>query len=172
MVYSDPFNGFLDYTVSEGGNERYAEMAEKLREIAKKSRKYGYIFETEACLCDVLAIKYDLGVRTRAAYQAGDKQALRTLAEQDYAAVLRGIKVFYRAFEKQWLLENSPTGFDVQDIRIGGLLQRLSSCRRRLLAYAAGEISVIEELENKLVALEENYKPAHNYRHMASPNVL
>ena len=75
-------------------------------------------------------------------------------------------------YEKQWFAENKTGGFDVQDIRIGGLLQRLSSCRRRLLAYAAGEISAIEELETKLVALAENYKPAHNYRRMASLNVL
>ena len=29
MLYSDPFNGFLDYTVSEGGDVRYDEMSEK-----------------------------------------------------------------------------------------------------------------------------------------------
>ena len=44
MLYSDPFNGFLDFTVSEGGNERYAEMAERLRAVARKSRRYGYLF--------------------------------------------------------------------------------------------------------------------------------
>jgi hypothetical protein len=51
-----------------------------------------------------------------------------------------------RAFEKQWNRENRPTGFDVQEIRLGGLWQRVDSCRRRLLDYVNGKVSEIPEL--------------------------
>ena len=127
MFFSDYFNGFLDSTVNSDGAKKYAEYAEKLHAIAKKSRKYAYIFDSEAKLCEVLAIKYDLGARTRAAYEKGDKEALRSLAENEYKEVAKRIRAFHAAFEKQWFADNKPTGFDVQDIRIGGLIQRTES---------------------------------------------
>ena len=73
--------------------------------------------------------------------------ALLRLANEDYPEIVKRIGVFARAFEKQWFAENKTSGFDVQDLRLGGLMQRLTSCKRRLIAYAKGEISRIEELE-------------------------
>ena len=147
MFYSDCFNGFLDYTVKEGCSEKLAESASQLHQIAKKSRKYGYLFDTLAKLCDVLELKYELGVKTRKAYHAGDKAALRKLANEDYTQTIKRIDAFGKAFEKQWFLENKTSGFDVQDLRIGGLIRRLSACKKRLLDYADGKIDRIEELE-------------------------
>jgi hypothetical protein len=83
MLYSDYFNDFLDYTVKLGVGEKYKEIALKLSETAKKSRTYGYIFKTAAKLCEVLSIKYELGLRTRRAYESGDKNTLISLAKND-----------------------------------------------------------------------------------------
>ena len=151
MLYSDYFNGFLDYTVKEGAGARYSEFAEKLHATAKKSRKYGYVFDTTAKLCDVLALKYDLGIRTRRAYKAGDKEELARLAKNEYAQIAKRIEIFGKAFEKQWFLDNKPHGFDVQDHRLGALLYRTNACRRRLLDYVGGKIDRIDELEAELL---------------------
>ena len=48
-----------------------------------------------------------------------------------------------------WYTDNKANGFDVQEIRLGGVLQRLESQKERLQAYINGEISKIEELEEK-----------------------
>jgi hypothetical protein len=151
MLFSDYFNGYLDYTVKDGGGEIYRRFARDLRVTSKKSRRYGYLFDTAAKLCDVLEIKYELGVRTRRAYQAGDRETIRGLAEQEYTEVYRRINVFLRAFEKQWMMENKPHGFDVQDLRIGGLLRRTVACRQRILDYVNGKIERIDELEDVLL---------------------
>ncbi len=151
MLYSDCFNGFLDYTVKLGAGERYKDFAAKLHTTAKKSRRYGYVFDTAAKLCEVLEIKYELGLRTRNAYQAGDKVELERLAKEEYVEVAKRIKIFARAFEKQWMTDNKPHGFDVQDLRLGGLLQRIDSCRRRLLDYVSGKIDRIDELEEEIL---------------------
>ena len=45
--------------------------------------------------------------------------------------------------------ENKPHGFDVQDIRLGGLMQRLKTCRARLERYCTGELDRLEELEEE-----------------------
>ena len=120
----------------------------------------------------MLAVKYTLGARTRAAYQAGDKKELLRLAKEDYSKLYDLVKTFHATFERQWFTENKTGGFDVPDIRIGGVLQRIDSCRRRLLDYAKDKIGSIEELEVNLVTLPENYKPNHNYRQMATLNLL
>lgn len=151
MLYSDYFNDFLDNTIKEGGNEWYADCAKKLHETAKKSRKYGYVFDSAAKLSDVLAIKYELGLKTRRAYENGDKKTLEALAKTEYVKVARLIDVYARAFEKQWFKDNKPHGFDVQDHRLGAIIRRTDACRRRIIDYVEGRIDRIEELEEKLL---------------------
>ena len=155
MLYSDPFAGFLDYTVTFGMGQKYADYAKKLSEISKKSRKFGYIFKTEALLCSVLEIKYELGAKTREAYQSGNKEALATLLG-DYTETVRRIKAFYKALAYAWHRDYKPNGFEVQQIRIGGLMQRIEGCRERLNMYIKGEIDKIEELEEEILPVYRN----------------
>lgn len=150
MLYSDVFNGFLDPTADKAKAERYPGYAARLREVAKKTKEYGYLFDTMAALSDVLSLKYALGIRTRAAYEAGDRAALTALLS-DYDETVRRLSRFHRALEKQWFLENKPSGFDIQDLRLGGLEKRLRSCRRRIADYLRGKITRIDELEEPLL---------------------
>ena len=149
--YADLFNGFTDYTVAEGGNERYAALAEKLHEIAKKNRRFAYIFESEARLCDVLALKYEMGVQLRKAYKAGKRWDLELYAKRDIPEIIRRAEGFAKAFEKQWMTENKPQGFDCHDIRLGGMLRRLEYCRKTLNAYLDRKVEDIPELEEEIL---------------------
>lgn len=151
MLYSDYFNDFLDYTVDPENEAHYRESARQLAALARKYRKYGYVFDTQAKLCQVLAWKYALGWKTRRAYEAGDREALRQLARVDYRETEKALRAFHRALEKQWFTDNRPCGFDVQDLRLGGVLQRTASCRRRLLDYVNGRADSIPELEEPLL---------------------
>jgi uncharacterized protein YozE (UPF0346 family) len=151
MLLSDYFNDFLDYSVSLGAGAKFGEISKNLSATAKKTRKYGYVFDAAAKLCDVLEIKYELGLRTRHAYEAGDKEALRQMAEKDYPEVIKRLNIFVKAFEKQWMMDNKPHGFEVQDRRIGGVIRRTEACRARILAYVNGKIDRIEELEEELL---------------------
>lgn len=151
MIYSDYFNDFLDYTVSLGVGEKYAEIAKKFRTIAKKNRKWAILFKTAAKLCDVLEVKYELGLRTRLAYESGDKAELERLAKNEYPEVVKRLKAYALAAEEMWCYENKPCGFDIQDHRFGGIIQRTESCRRRILKYVAGKVDSIPELEEKLL---------------------
>lgn len=150
MFYSDPFNGFLDSTVPATNTiaAEYERIALELSEYAKKSA-YGYIFETESLLCKFLAIKYELGLRTRAAYQAKDKKALKALIG-DYAKAEKRLKAFYNAFAKLWYIEHKPQGLEVIELRIGGMLLRLKACRKRLKACVQGKAE-IPELDDTLL---------------------
>ncbi|MBO5010338.1 MAG: beta-N-acetylhexosaminidase [Clostridia bacterium] len=151
MLYSDPFVGFPDSTVKLGEGAKYPEYAAALYNVAKKSRKYGYLFDSMAKLCDVLADKYELGVKTRNAYKAGDKTELYRLANEEYTRIEKNLRAFIKAFEKQWMKENKPYGFEVQDARLGGLLYRIGSCKKRLTDYCKGSLDSIPELEEDIL---------------------
>lgn len=155
MLYSDYFNDYLDYTIRMGAGVKYEDYAKKLHEVAKKSRRYGYVFDSAAKLCDVLAIKYELGLRTRLAYESGDKAMLASLARNEYVAVEKRLEAFARAFEVQWFKDNKPHGFDIQDHRLGALIRRTQSCRRRILNYVSGKIDRIEELDEALLPYKD-----------------
>ncbi len=149
MLYNDPFIGIFDSTVREGDSELYRKAAEKLA-LHENHPTFGYFFTTQRLLCEILADKYDLGVRTRAAYVNQDRHALTALLEV-YDRLPAEIEAFYRAFCHQWDLENKPNGFDAQDIRIGGLLMRIRHCRERLQDYLEGKIENIPELEEPVL---------------------
>jgi hypothetical protein len=159
MLYADCFNDYLDYTVKPNvASEYYGQLSAELHASAKKSRRYGYVLKAAATLSDVLTIKYDLGLRTRRAYEAGDLSELERLAKEDYAVTEKRVRAYADAFERQWMLDNKPQGFDVQHHRLGALVFRLEACRKRILAYVKGEIDRIEELDEELLPFGEKEK--------------
>ncbi|MBO5070854.1 MAG: beta-N-acetylhexosaminidase [Roseburia sp.] len=154
LLYNDCFMGLLDSTISGGENEKYAKCARRLG-LLKKDENWGYLFAAEQALCEVLAIKAELGVKTRQVYAGKDKEALKALIG-DYKRLQKKLEVFYQAYKKQWFAENKPHGFDVQDARIGGLMIRVRSCAERLQELYDGKIEMIEELEEKQLDIYGN----------------
>ena len=69
----------------------------------------------------------------------------------------------------RWFKDYKPHGFDVQDIRIGALLQRTESCKKRLEMLIKGEITEIPELDEPV--LEETYTN-NTWARTVTPNVL
>ncbi len=149
FLYSDAFLGYLDTAPYKECREEYENLAEQLLAAGENS-SYRYIFESHAALCKVLAIKHDLGRRTRVAYKSSDKEILASVIA-DYEQVINKLEDFVAAFRKLWFKENKPHGFDVEELRLGGLLLRLRSQKDRLASFANGEIDVIEELEEELL---------------------
>ncbi len=152
LLFNDPFMGMLDSTLKGNEAEGFAKCKRKLS-LMKKNEEWGYLFDSLCALCDVLALKADLGQRTRAAYEKRDTEEINQLIN-DYKTVIKKLRIFYDAYRKQWYAENKPQGFEVQDIRIGGLLQRMENCRERLVLLNEGKIDKIEELEEKLLDMD------------------
>lgn len=171
MLYSDYFNDFFDNTINLGDGKIYKKYSIELKETARKSRKYGYVFNTASKLCDVLEIKYELSLKTRLAYEKNDKSELKRLALNDYVKVYKLIQDFAKAFKKQWFIENKPHGFDIQEQRIGALLYRTKSCKKRILDFVDGKIDKIAELEEKLLPYGEKGKPTYFSKAVTSSTV-
>ena len=154
LLYNDCFTGLLDSTVTGQENEQYNACAERLKTMGD-NEEWGYLFKAAQALCEVMSIKAELGVNTRKIYAAKDRNALKDLITE-YQELQKKLEVFYEAYRIQWFTENKPHGFDVQDIRLGGLAMRVRSCRERLQMLLDGEIDIIEELEEKQLDFSGN----------------
>ena len=133
--------------MSAGVDAQYAQAAAALKKAAANNPSWAAQFTTLALASEVLSIKAELGVRIHKAYAAGDRAALQAIAEKDIPAALHSLQAFAAAFKKQWFSENKAFGYEVIDIRLGGLRSRLETAACRMQAYLSGEIDGIEELE-------------------------
>ena len=157
-LFNDVFYGTFDSLLSEGISEKYANVCSQLKKIDGK--EFSYIFDTLVALADVLSVKAELGKRIRAAYGKGDKENLRRIAKGDIPALLQKLDVYYAAYERQWMKENKPFGFEVQNIRLGGLRSRIEYAGRTIERYLSGALKTIGELEEPQQPF--GYSPAQN----------
>lgn len=157
LLYNDCFMGLLDSTLAGDEGAKYAACKERIEKV-QTAGEWSYLFETQKALCEVLEQKAQLGMRTHEIYAAVTKGAVEREAENrraleellsDYRTVLERLEQFYQVYKKQWFAENKPHGFDIQDIRLGGLSRRIQSCLDRLEELYDGRIQVIEELEEE-----------------------
>lgn len=149
QLYADPFMGLCDEQLERLGEIPFAAYAKKIRASGKKAGEFGYIFDCEADLCKVLEIKSRLGINIRKAYAEKNTEKLSEIAK-DIRLLRARLKKFYCSFKTLWFKENKPFGFEVQEVRIGGLMLRLESCGERIEEYIK-DGTPIEELDEVLL---------------------
>ena len=161
LLYQDVLLGIYDRHVDEDTYPaHFAAAAGRLAEAADRSESCGYLFRTLSALCAVLEEKCDLGVRMRRAYEGGDRKALSELADRALEAASR-VDEFRREMRRQWFAENRPFGWEVLDVRLGGVKARLESAHQRLTDFLEGRTARIEELEEPRLLLDERENPGH-----------
>ncbi len=153
LLYNDPFTGTFDSVAATLKENYYKEAVEKLDGALLRSEKsrFSQVLRTQVGLCQALTMKWDLGIRLRKAYLAGDKESLRVMGEMEIPELAVELDAFYHVFKEQWYKENKTFGFEVQSIRIGGLRQRLIEVGESLRNYVNGVTDRIEELEEPLL---------------------
>ncbi len=167
-LYNDPLMGIHDGCVNPDGGKKYMEQAQALEE-GKLHPAYGYLFDTQQKLCQLMALKYGFGVRLRKAYQEEDHRAL-IACMMECETLLEKMENFYTAFEKQWHMENKPHGFDIQDLRLGGAMRRMEHVKRKISQYLHGATDRIPELEETILPAETNWYT--NWEPAVTPNVI
>jgi hypothetical protein len=152
-LYNDPFVGYIDGHLVLGGDLDYAIFAKILKNSGKGSY-FEPIFKSQYALCEVLKYKYDLGIGLRKAYKENKLLELEKLNKRINNCIEK-LNLFYKAFSNLYFWENKPYGFEIQDIRIGGLIQRLKGIRLRIKDYLDNKVDSIPELEEELVKVFE-----------------
>ena len=142
----------------EEDKQHFEAAAQSLQEVSLKAGEYSYLFETQAQLNALLALKIAVTSGIQEAYRAGDKPRLAELAKKDLPLLYQKVEDFAEQFSRQWQLENKIFGLDTIDIRFGGLLKRIKRAQERLQQYTTGQLDSVEELEQEILPFNDFYK--------------
>lgn len=166
LLYQDVLIGLFDEQIRNWDVKSYYEglrdrLLKALEEGMKRNctqkncmqilqRGGGYaeeVLSLYVCLADALSVKAPLGRKLHEAYEKKDRQALVALAEKEIPLAMEKIRVYRDRREALWNRESRIFGFEVLDIRIGGLLARLESAKKRVESWLNGEVDSLPELE-------------------------
>ena len=165
LLYNDPLLGMMDLHMdADTVAAAYRANTARLAAFADHAR-FGYIFDSEAKLCDLLSLKADFSVRLRAAYNKGDKAAVQALCDE-LPLIVEKLDAFYVTYRKLWSTESKPFGFEVLEQRLGGLRMRLLSTGDRLKEYLSGAANTVPELEEKVLPFKHGLLEGSPYIQM------
>ena len=155
LLYNDPLLGLIDRHVQEFETENYYKTcSEKLVAVgetlpqaaAQDGEMFAPAFEVMRRLSSVLEMKADFGVRLKEAYDAKDTATL-ALLYKECDKIMARIAALRLAHRNAWMKYYKSFGWEVHDIRYGGLMQRFDTTKMQLGAYIRGLQPKIEELE-------------------------
>lgn len=155
MLYNDPLGGWFDCHVNLNYGKEYAEKAQKLSMI--RSEQFGYLFKTASLLAKTLSTKATLSYETRLAYESKDLEALKKIATEQIPVTMASLEEYLDAARDEWYYDNKTFGFDVIELRIGGLKERLKTAKRTIEEYLDGRRTKIEQLEEPLLDVPDLY---------------
>ena len=149
LLYNDCLCGRLDRHVDPSYGEFYAQTAKTLAQYADLPR-FGYLFDTLACLCEVLKTKATLSVDLREAYRKKDRKQLQQIADR-IDPMIGALDHFQEVLREQWYKENKIFGFEALEMRLGAIRQRAVGAKATVEMYLQGKRKAIEPLEEPVL---------------------
>jgi hexosaminidase len=156
LLWQDLLIGLFDKDAEEYDfPQHFSMVAKKLEKDIENSGEWRFLFEQAAKLASVLSIKSHLGLKIKEYYDKKDKEALNRIIETDLVKLAESVSELRTLHRQQWFKTYKPFGWEVLDLRYGGLLSRIDSTSDRLKNYINGTVDVIEELEEERLYFDE-----------------
>lgn len=179
LIYQDILLGAFDKHIENAELQYYyRNLAKKYDVISNKTEEYKSMFKMFAAISDFLSVKGDLGIRIRKAYLNNDKEEIKNIVDNVLPDLKDKLDNFHSAFRTLWYEKCKGHGFEVIDIRLGGIKARIDSTIFRLNQYLSGQIYKIEELDEERLyfsnEMDEETKQISfvKYQHIATQNIL
>ncbi len=158
-LYNDLLLGTYNSLIDKDQISTYNVIKKKLNKLSKNN-SFNYIFKTLFEFCRVLILKVDIMDELRIAYQDNNKEKLNEILIK-LNKLKNTFDKFYFALYEQYHLEAKGNGFDVIDIRLGGILQRIKTTIRKINDYLKYGTK-IDELEEIML---DFYGNVYSYFH-------
>ena len=152
---NDPLLGKLDMHVPTGSEEEYKRKSLRMAELAAVDSPYSFIFKFQKSLCDVLAVKAELGLKIKKAYDQKDNKALKKIVEK-IPLIIKEVDKFRKVYDAYYATFTKLYGRELWDVRFGGMCTRLDSVAKILTDYINGEIDCIPELDEERLPINKN----------------
>ena len=90
-----------------------------------------------------------MGIHLKEAYDKKDLSTLEELNTKVIPNILENLQLMHQFREELWMKDAKPFGYELMDIKLGGVSARLKACQRRIASYLAKEVDKLEELEQE-----------------------
>ena len=149
LLYQDPLIPLFEKdTENAKPSEHYRTVAEKYRTYKDENPQFALMFGHYERLAQALALKCEFHEKAGPCIRAGDRKSAAILADS-IPAIIRAVEELKEGWRDMWYTVNRPFGFEIIDLRMGGIIARLQTARHRLNDYAAGRIDDIIELSSE-----------------------
>ncbi len=108
-------------------------------------------------LAMTLSLKTNAGVLIKEAYDNNDMDKIFNIAHKLLDTLHKSVLELHKTHRELWFQTYKAFGWEVLDIRYGGLLQRILSVQQRLKEYIKGDVERIEELEVERLLYDGGY---------------
>ncbi len=146
VLYSDIFYGIGDRQENPKWNEYYIRSISKLESVIEKDGIFKDKFILMRDLIKVLLLKNNSRNELRKAYKDQDLEKIKEISIR-LKDIVSAIDAFYESEKTIWHNDNKPQGFEIMDIRLGGLKQRTIYSKNILDDYIKGITKNIYLLE-------------------------
>lgn len=177
ILYQDLLLGLYDETIKPYQlGSYYDQLADKLLKVTVESKNH-YLFDFYQKFAKVLSLKAELGINIKEAY---DRKNLEQMKEVITIIQQLTIEINELQLSHQicWNKMNKTIGWEVLEVRYGGLINRCQSVSRRLTTWLSEPTSQIEELEYERLVFDD-FNSAYEgtlgrnfYQEIVSPNKL
>lgn len=156
FLWQDPLLGQFDVEAATGDYALYY----RAKALALQCGPQGAAPESAdainlaIALAQFLSLKTDIGVLLKRSYDMNDRDGLHTLMLRIRDEILPSLGRLHGLHKKLWMKYYKPYGWEVQDIRYGGLEARLGTTIERLGDFLSGDLDEIDELKQSRLTYE------------------
>lgn len=156
FLWQDPLLGQFDVEAATGDyalyyREKALALQLGLQDAAPESAD---AINLAIALAQFLSLKSDIGVLLKRFYDMNDRDGLYTLMLKIKDEILPSLEELHVLHKKLWMKYYKPFGWEVQDIRYGGLEARMGTTIERLKDFLSGDLGEIDELSQPRLTYE------------------
>lgn len=146
LMWQDILAGQFDKNIEElGMAKQYEVVYEKMRAATRRNGEYSFVFDFLMKCANVLCIKSEIGIEIKKAYDANDRNGLRFCIDRLHELSGRA-RALYECHRSLWFEINKPFGWEVLDVRYGGMLMGIDRAIMRLTDYLEGKVTELPEV--------------------------
>jgi Glycosyl hydrolase family 20, catalytic domain. len=149
LLWQDVLLGLFDEDIRGLDMDRhYTDLIPKLKKAKEQNAGAERLFGFYEKLAQVLRLKSEMGIRLKDAYDRRNRQRMGKLLEQ-IRQIREDVEELHSQHRTLWFSLYKPFGWEILELRYGGLEARLKTAEWRIRQWLDGEIEQLEELEEK-----------------------
>ena len=149
MLYQDPLIQLFEAdTAGYAMAEHFGSLVTRYARYALENPDYALLFDFYTALANALALKCVWHEQAGDAVRSRNREQAAALAD-GIGATVEALDTLRVVWRRLWESTNKPNGFEIIEVRMGGIAARMSTAGEKMRAFALGQVDTIPELEEQ-----------------------